>query len=63
MSIDPRVGIALIVVCIVTFILVERDRQRRIGRMGPMAPRSVPEAQEAADMSEATGSVEPPREA
>ena len=61
MSIDPRVGIALIVVCIVTFILVERDRQRRIGRMGPMAPRSVPEAKEASDTSEATGSGEPPR--
>ncbi|MBK7780412.1 MAG: hypothetical protein IPJ58_06405 [Ardenticatenia bacterium] len=63
MSIDPRVGIALIVVCIVTFILVERDRQRRIGRVKPMAPRSVPEATEESDTSEATGSDEPPREA
>ena len=42
MSIDPRVGIALIVVCVLTFILVERDRLSAAGLVGALATASRP---------------------
>lgn len=37
MSIDPRLGLALMALCVLAFVLVERDRQRRIASMS--APR------------------------
>lgn len=33
MSIDPRLGLALMALCLIAFALVERDRQRRIAGM------------------------------
>lgn len=38
MAISPSLGIALILVCVLAFALVERDRQRRIARMEPQQP-------------------------
>ncbi len=35
-SLSRPVGIALILICILAFALVERDRQRRIARMRDM---------------------------
>lgn len=42
MAIEPRLGITLIVLCVMAMVWVERDRQRRIARMMPPAsPRPL----------------------
>jgi len=40
MSIDPRLGLTLMALCVLAIVLVERDRQRRIASM--RAPRDDP---------------------
>lgn len=39
MTIDPRLGLVLMLACIVVFVLVERDRQRRIATLRPKDDR------------------------
>ncbi len=44
MAIEPKLGITLILLCVVAMVWVERDRQRRIARMAPPAPPRPPDA-------------------